>query len=60
MSIRETIKSIVNVLRYSRKSTKEEYVLYIKLVFIALFLIGGIGLVIHLLASTLTYMFPSR
>ncbi len=59
MNIRGTIKSIINTLRYSRKSSKEEYMLYLKLVFIALFLVGGIGIMIHLIASTLTYMFSS-
>ena len=59
MNLRGTIRSIINTLKYSRKSSKEEYMLYLKLVFIALFLIGGIGIIIHLIASTLTYMFSS-
>lgn len=59
MNIRGTIRSIINTLRYSRKSSKEEYMLYLKLVLIALFLVGGIGVIIHLIASTLTYMFSS-
>ncbi len=59
MNIKGTIKSIINTLKYSRKSSKEEYMLYLKLVFIALFLVGGIGIIIHLVASTLTYMFAS-
>ncbi len=59
MNIKGTIKSIINTLKYSRKSSKEEYMLYLKLVFIALFLVGGIGILIHLVASTLTYMFAS-
>ena len=57
MNIKGTIRSIINTLKYSRKSSKEEYMLYLKLVFIALFLVGGIGIIIHLVASTLTYMF---
>jgi protein translocase SEC61 complex gamma subunit len=58
MNIKGTIKSIISTLKYSRKSSKEEYLLYLKLVFIALFLVGGIGIIIHLVASTISYLFP--
>jgi len=57
MGVKDTVRSIIHALKYSRKSSREEYLLYLKLVFIALFLVGGIGIIIHLVASAITYMF---
>ena len=60
MDIRRALKSIIKTLKYSRKSSREEYMLYLKLVFIALFLVGGIAVAIHLIASVITYMFSGH
>jgi len=42
---------MIKTLRLAKKSSKEEYLLYLKLVFAALALVGGIGFIIQFLAS---------
>ncbi|GBC75433.1 hypothetical protein HRbin06_00751 [archaeon HR06] len=51
MRITDTFRSMIKTLRLAKKSSKEEYLLYLKLVFAALALVGGIGFIIQFLAS---------
>jgi|GEM_PF-1851890 len=54
MGIMNFIKSVRNLLRYSHKSGWDELSGYLKLFLLALFLIGGVGLLIHLAAFWLS------
>ncbi len=52
-NVKEMGRSMMTILSYSKKSTKKEYNLYLKLVILALALTGGIGFIIHLVAALL-------
>ncbi len=54
MGISEFIKSVREILSYSKKSSWKELSAYLKLFLLAVFLIGGIGLIIHLVAFWLS------
>lgn len=54
MGISQFIKSVKEILSYSKKSTWKELSAYLKLFLLALFLIGGIGTIIHLVAFWLS------
>ncbi|MGC8569248.1 MAG: hypothetical protein ACP5LW_04515 [Nitrososphaeria archaeon] len=54
MGISSFIKSVREILAYSRKSSWKELWAYLKLFLLGLALIGGIGLVIHLTAFWLS------
>ena len=54
MGISEFIKSVREILSYSKKSSWKELSAYLKLFLLAVFLIGGIGLLIHLVAFWLS------
>ncbi|MGC8661191.1 MAG: protein translocase SEC61 complex subunit gamma [Nitrososphaeria archaeon] len=54
MGLLDFFKSVRNLLRYSHKSGWDELSGYLKLFLLALVLIGGIGLLIHLAAFWLS------
>ncbi len=54
MSIREFINSVINTLRLTKKTTFEEFKLYLKLILIGIGVVGGIGFIIKVVASFLT------
>ncbi|MEM2180822.1 MAG: protein translocase SEC61 complex subunit gamma [Nitrososphaeria archaeon] len=54
MNIREFINSIINTLRLTKKTTFEEFKLYLKLILIGIGVVGGIGFIIKFVASFLT------
>lgn len=54
MNIKEFIKSMINTLRLTRKTTFEEFKLYLKLILIGIGVVGGIGFIIKVIASFLT------
>jgi protein transport protein SEC61 subunit gamma-like protein len=53
MGIREFIRSATNTLKLARKSGRDEFLLYMKLVFIGVALVGGIGFVIQFVGALL-------
>ncbi|MGB9724782.1 MAG: preprotein translocase subunit SecE [Nitrososphaeria archaeon] len=54
MKIKELLNSMINTLRLTRKTSFEEFKLYLKLVFIGVGVVGGIGFIIKVIASFLT------
>jgi len=52
-NVRQMGRTMMTILSYSKKSTKKEYNLYLKLVILALAITGGIGFIIHLVAALL-------
>ncbi|MDP8023703.1 MAG: hypothetical protein ACP5LF_05140 [Nitrososphaeria archaeon] len=54
MDVSQFFKSVREILSYSRKSSWKELSAYLKLFLLALFLIGGIGIIMHLVAFWLS------
>ena len=54
MKIKELLTSMINTLRLTRKTSFEEFKLYLKLVLIGVGVVGGIGFIIKVIASFLT------
>jgi|YelNatPaOPRAMG01_1025707.scaffolds.fasta_scaffold10283_10 protein transport protein SEC61 subunit gamma-like protein len=54
MKIKELLNSMINTLRLTRKTSFEEFKLYLKLVLIGVGVVGGIGFIIKVIASFLT------
>lgn len=54
MNIKEFINSVINTLRLTKKTTFEEFKLYLKLILIGIGVVGGIGFIIKVVASFLT------
>ncbi|MGC8555519.1 MAG: protein translocase SEC61 complex subunit gamma [Conexivisphaera sp.] len=52
--LRERWESVVRVLKYSRKPGREEYSMFLKIVGLALLVVGGIAFVIHLIATLIS------
>lgn len=53
MNPKEFLRSLVHALKLSHKPTRAEYGLYMKLVLLAIGVIGVIGFIIQLIASLL-------
>jgi len=53
MGINSFLKSAVNTLKLARKSDREEYMLYLKLVTLGVGVVGTIGFIIQLISSFL-------
>ncbi len=51
LGLKDFIRSAWNTLKLARKSTREEFLLYLKLVFIGLFAVGAIGFLILFVSS---------
>ncbi|MEM3872278.1 MAG: protein translocase SEC61 complex subunit gamma [Nitrososphaeria archaeon] len=48
------MNSVINTLRLTKKTTFEEFKLYLKLILIGIGVVGGIGFIIKVVASFLT------
>ncbi len=57
MSVRTFIQSMASVIRLSRKSDREEFFLYLKLVVLGLGVVGVIGFLVKLVSTALPSIF---
>ena len=57
MGAREMLKAMASVLRVTKKSDKEQFFLYLKLVLLGLGVVGTIGFLIKLLSTALPTIF---
>jgi protein translocase SEC61 complex gamma subunit len=57
MTARDFLNSMISVIRLSRKSDKEEFFLYLKLVMLGLGVVGIIGFFIKLMSAALPGIF---
>jgi protein translocase SEC61 complex gamma subunit len=57
LGARDFLKSMASVLRLSRKSDREEFWLYLRLVLLGIAVVGTIGFVIKLVSSALPTIF---
>jgi protein transport protein SEC61 subunit gamma-like protein len=53
MGVRDFIRSVVNTLKLARKSGSDEFMQYLKLVFLGLAVVGAIGFVIQFVGALL-------
>lgn len=51
MNISNSIRELVNTLKYSKKSDSTEYMLYLKLVLLGVLVVGGVAFFIHIVAT---------
>jgi protein translocase SEC61 complex gamma subunit, archaeal and eukaryotic len=52
--LRERWESVIRVFRYSRKPGGDEYALFLRVVGLALLVVGGIAFIIHLIATVIS------
>jgi protein transport protein SEC61 subunit gamma-like protein len=57
MGAREFLKSMGSVIRLSKKSDREQFVLYLKLVLLGVAVVGTIGFVIKFISTVLPSIF---
>ncbi|MDG6926558.1 MAG: protein translocase SEC61 complex subunit gamma [Nitrososphaerota archaeon] len=57
MGAREFLKSMGSVIRLSKKSDREQFVLYLKLVLLGMAVVGTIGFVIKFISVVLPTIF---
>jgi len=57
LGAREMLKAMASVLRVTKKSDKEQFFLYLKLVVLGLGVVGTIGFLIKLLSTALPTIF---
>ena len=57
MGVRDFLRSMGSVLKLSRKSDREEFMLYLRLVLIGIAVVGTIGFLIKLVSSALPSIF---
>jgi len=57
MALRDFLRSMVSVVKLSRKSDREEFFLYLKLVAMGLGVVGIIGFLIKLVSAALPGIF---
>jgi protein translocase SEC61 complex gamma subunit len=57
LSLRDFLRSMASVIKLSRKSDKEEFFLYLKLVLLGLGVVGVIGFLIKLISAALPSIF---
>lgn len=53
MGLRDLLRSMVSTMRLTKKTTFVEFKLYLKLVFLGIGVVGGIGFVVKVIASFL-------
>ncbi|MGQ9469744.1 MAG: protein translocase SEC61 complex subunit gamma [Nitrososphaerales archaeon] len=58
MGLSDLIKSIVQMLRLSKKSSRDEYLLYLKLTILGVAAVGILGFIIKIIGSVLKIFFP--
>ncbi|MEM4312096.1 MAG: protein translocase SEC61 complex subunit gamma [Nitrososphaerales archaeon] len=51
MGLGDSIRNMIKTLRLAKKSTREEYLLYLKMVLAGMAIVGAIGFIIQFLAS---------
>jgi protein translocase SEC61 complex gamma subunit len=59
LTLRDFLRSMASVIRLSRKSDREEFFLYLKLVMLGLGVVGIIGFLIKLISAALPSIFGS-
>ena len=57
MGLSDFIKSIVQMLRLSKKSGRDEYMLYLKLTLLGVAAVGIVGFIIKIISSVLKLFF---
>ena len=57
MGVSDFLRSMVSVIRLSRKSDREEFFLYLKLVVLGLGVVGVIGFLVKLMSTALPKIF---
>lgn len=57
MGAREFFRSVASVFRLSRKSDREEFMLYLKLVGLGILVIGTVGFLIKFISAALPSIF---
>jgi protein translocase SEC61 complex gamma subunit len=57
LSLRDFLRSMASVIRLSRKSDREEFFLYLKLVALGLGVVGIIGFLVKLISTALPSIF---
>ena len=57
MTLRDFLQSMASVIRLSRKSDREEFFLYLKLVVLGLGVVGVIGFMVKLISTALPTIF---
>jgi protein translocase SEC61 complex gamma subunit len=57
MGARDFLRSMASVLKLSRKSDREEFMLYLRLVLLGIAVVGTIGFLIKLVSSALPSIF---
>jgi protein transport protein SEC61 subunit gamma-like protein len=57
LGARDFLRSMASVLKLSRKSDKEEFMLYLRLVLLGIAVVGTIGFLIKLVSSALPTIF---
>jgi protein translocase SEC61 complex gamma subunit len=54
MNLSNSIRELVNTLKYSKKSDSTEYMLYLKLVLLGVVVVGGVAFIIHIVATIIS------
>jgi protein translocase SEC61 complex gamma subunit len=54
MNLSNSIRELVNTLKYSKKSDSTEYMLYLKLVLLGVAVVGGVAFMIHIVATIIS------
>lgn len=57
MGAREFLKSMGSVIRLSKKSDREQFVLYLKLVLLGVAVVGTLGFIIKFISTVLPTIF---
>ena len=60
MNISSSLRGLVNTLKYSKKSDRTEFMLYLKLVLLGVGVVGGVAFIIHLIASMISQFLTPR
>ncbi|MGB9660273.1 MAG: protein translocase SEC61 complex subunit gamma [Nitrososphaerales archaeon] len=56
MTLSDLIRSIIQMLRLSKKSSRDEYLLYLKLTALGVAVVGILGFIIKIVGSVLQLM----
>ena len=55
MNISNTLREMANTMRYSKKSDRTEFKLYLKLVALGVGVVGGVAFVIHMVSAIVSF-----
>lgn len=53
MGIKESLHSAINTLKLARKSSREEFLLYLKLVLVGIAIVGALGFIVQFVGALL-------